>query len=278
MNLGLGLGLPFAYAQPWSGAAYDPRIVFGSDLVTWYGNSIDALWAAQSAGGAVTLYQDAAGATPVTAIGQTVGRINDLSGNGYHLTQSASTSRMVLQHDGTSAYLLSDGSNDSYLTQSIDLSSTDSASVVSCVRVNTSHTGMVCEFSGPNGDGDGAFHLACVGGGGLQATLKGSLSAGSAYASSGYAAPVSLVLSGEFDISTDTLRCRANGAVAASIASDRGSGNLGNYPLAVSFRRGGTLLFNGRIYGLPMIVKRLMTAGELAAAEKAFGKSIGVLQ
>jgi len=75
------------------GVAYNPVAVFGADLVTWYGNSVDDLWRAQAAGGAVTLYQDHLGTTPVTALEQTVGRINDLSGNGYHLTQSTPENR-----------------------------------------------------------------------------------------------------------------------------------------------------------------------------------------
>jgi hypothetical protein len=77
-------------------SGFDPVLTFGADLVTWYGNSVDDLWQAQSTGGAVTLYQDNAGATSVTALEQTVGRINDLSGNGYHLTQSTPASRSIL--------------------------------------------------------------------------------------------------------------------------------------------------------------------------------------
>ena len=43
-----------------------------------------------------TLYQDAAGTTPVTAVEQPVGRILDKSGRGNHATQTTSTSRPVL--------------------------------------------------------------------------------------------------------------------------------------------------------------------------------------
>lgn len=40
-----------------------------------------------------TLYQDAAGTTPVSADGQPVGRMEDKSGNGNHATQSVAASR-----------------------------------------------------------------------------------------------------------------------------------------------------------------------------------------
>lgn len=43
-----------------------------------------------------TLYQDAAGTTPVTAVEQPVGKIIDKSGNGNHATQSITASRPVL--------------------------------------------------------------------------------------------------------------------------------------------------------------------------------------
>ena len=43
-----------------------------------------------------TMYQDAAGTTPVTAVEQPVGKILDKSGNGNHATQSVTASRPVL--------------------------------------------------------------------------------------------------------------------------------------------------------------------------------------
>jgi hypothetical protein len=72
------LSSPLA-ARRGGGAAYNPVAVFGSDLVTWYGNSVDGLWRDQAAGGPVTLYQDNLGTTPITALEQTVGLILDKS-------------------------------------------------------------------------------------------------------------------------------------------------------------------------------------------------------
>ena len=43
-----------------------------------------------------TMFQDAAGTVPVTAVGQPVGKILDKSGNNYHATQSITASRPVL--------------------------------------------------------------------------------------------------------------------------------------------------------------------------------------
>jgi hypothetical protein len=44
-----------------------------------------------------TMFQDSAGTTPVTAVEQNVGKINDKSGNGNHASQSSSGSRPVLR-------------------------------------------------------------------------------------------------------------------------------------------------------------------------------------
>lgn len=66
-----------------------------------------------------TLFQDTAGAVPVTASGDTVLRINDLSGNGHHLI-SASGQGPVYRTNGGAAgdkpYLDFDGVNDFFAT------------------------------------------------------------------------------------------------------------------------------------------------------------------
>lgn len=59
-----------------------------------------------------TLYQDAAGTTPVTADGDPVGRMEDVSGNGNHATQSTAAARPVYRTDGTLHWLEFDGFDD----------------------------------------------------------------------------------------------------------------------------------------------------------------------
>lgn len=59
-----------------------------------------------------TLYQDAAGTTPVTAAGQPVGRMLDKSGNGYHLRQTVAAARPTYQTDGELHWLSYDGVDD----------------------------------------------------------------------------------------------------------------------------------------------------------------------
>jgi hypothetical protein len=61
-----------------------------------------------------SMFQDTAGTTPITADGQAVARINDKSGNGYHLTQATAGSRALYKTSGGLSWLLFDGVDDGY--------------------------------------------------------------------------------------------------------------------------------------------------------------------
>jgi hypothetical protein len=73
-----------------------------------------------------TLFQDNLGVTPVTAAGQTVGRILDKSGNGYHATQATLAQRPLYQIDANGRpYLSFDGVDDNMVIPSIAISGTE---------------------------------------------------------------------------------------------------------------------------------------------------------
>lgn len=82
MALGLSVALPYR-----GQSLLNPSTLFaGGEQGGWYDPSDLS-----------TLFQDSAGTTPVTALGQAVGRINDKSGRGNHLTQTSATSRPTLE-------------------------------------------------------------------------------------------------------------------------------------------------------------------------------------
>lgn len=83
MLIGLGIGLPFASAI--SLAAQIAALFAAGEQGAWYDTSDFS-----------TLFQDSAGTTPVTTVGQPVGLILDKSGNGKHATQATAASRPVL--------------------------------------------------------------------------------------------------------------------------------------------------------------------------------------
>ena len=80
------MGLPFRRALLSGARPFTPLSLFSAGEVgAWYDPSDFS-----------TMFQDAAGTTPVTAVEQPVGLIRDKSGRGNHASQSTSTSRPVL--------------------------------------------------------------------------------------------------------------------------------------------------------------------------------------
>lgn len=62
--------------------------------------------------GVQVLWKDSAGTDPVTTDGDVVGRRDDLSGNGNHLTQSTMSAKFIYRTDGTLHWLESDNVDD----------------------------------------------------------------------------------------------------------------------------------------------------------------------
>ena len=214
-----------------------------------------------------TLFQDAAGTTPVTTLAQPVGLIRDKSGRGNHATQSTGASRPTLQQDSNGLYYLSfDGTDDGMATPSINFTGTNAVTVFAGVRKNSdAATGVLAELSTNSDSTNGTFVLAAsVSGNNYYAQSRGTVrSTGTA---TGYVAPHSAVLVAEAKISTDILRLHVNNAAPLSSATDQGTGTFGNYPLYIGRRGGASLPFNGRIYQL-IVRGAASNAGQIAATE-----------
>lgn len=228
-----------------------------------------------------TLYQDAAGTIPVTAVGQPVGRILDKSGRGNHASQPAAASRPILRQNATTGayYLEFDGVDDWLSTASMDFTATDKVSVFAGVRkLSDAAIGAIVELSANFNNAAGSFMLAApfqAGAPNLTFLSRGSASAGVAGIGA-YSSPVSAVMGGYASVGEDVSRLRVNGAQAAQAATDQGAGNYGNYPLYIGRRGGTSLPFNGHIYGL-IITGRLATDRETRATERLLARRAGVL-
>jgi len=214
-----------------------------------------------------TLFQDSAGTTPVTAVGQPVGKILDKSGRGNHATQSTGASRPTLQQDSNGLYYLSfDGTDDGMATPSIDFTGTDKVTVWAGVRkLSDAAIGMIVELSASAGANNGVFYLAAAASAGANYQLLSKGTVLAAATLSGIAAPITNVLTGICAISGDLCTARVNG-VATSVATDQGTGNYGNYPLYIGRRNNASLPFNGRIYQL-IVRGAASNAGQIAATE-----------
>ncbi|WBX38989.1 hypothetical protein [Acinetobacter schindleri] len=230
-----------------------------------------------------TMFQDAAGTVPVTAVGQAVGLILDKSGRGNHAFQTTSASRPILRKNAaTGAYYLGfDGTDDFLVTNGINFTATDKISLFAGLQKLADTTQIVAELSPGTSANAGSFYLVAgsdLGGIGYTAMSRGSFaaSAGKSARNFTYLAPDTAVLSVKHDISGDLSSMRRNGVVGIDGTDDKGAGNFGNYPLYIGRRGGTSLPFNGHIYNL-IGVGRLATVGEIAAIEKELTKRTGVL-
>lgn len=201
-----------------------------------------------------TLFQDAAGTTPVTAHGQPVGLMLDKSGNGNHASQPTTASRPLYQSVGGLQYLLFDGVDDWLSTASINFTATDKVSVFAGVRkLSDAAAGILLETSVDSGVSAGSFSIIAPSSSGANSYRFTSRSAGvlgiagtGAFA----VAPDLAVLTGSGDISGDRVSLRRNAAQVGIDTADAGPGNYDNYPLYIGRRGGTSAPFNGHLYGL----------------------------
>lgn len=171
---------------------------------------------------------------------------------------------------GFPMYLRFDGVDDWLATNSIDFTGTDKMTVFAGVRKLSDAAGaFVAELSVSRGLNAGTWSLLAPGGIGVRQgyyfSSKGTLDSSNGV-DSGFAPPITNVLTGIGDISGDLATLRVNGTQAASSTADQGTGNYGNYPLYIGCRGGTTLPFNGQLFGL-VIRGALSSTGEIQGSE-----------
>lgn len=226
-----------------------------------------------------TMFQDAAGAVPVTGVGQPVGLIKDKSGRGNHAFQTTSASRPILRKNAVTGanYLEFDGSDDFLRTNNIDFTATDKVSLFAGVRkLSDAAPGIVCELSTNSFSAGGSFYLAAPvttsppGTDGFN--LRGTTAINRTHIT---ISPASVMYTASGDIGNKAIVFRTNGVTRVSGLVDVGTGKLGSYPLYIGRRGGVSLAFNGHIYGLIGIGK-LVLDNETASIEKELAKRLGV--
>ena len=246
----------------------------------WSPTDLTALAAWYDPSDLSTMFQDAAGTTPVTAAGQPVGLILDKSGNGHHASQTTSTARPLFQIDGSgNAHLVFDGVDDYLSTSPINLTGTDKVTVFSGSWVLSSNTAIFYETSTSALSGGafyatsneqatniGTFLVSGTGGGGVK-TLTGQPAH----------AVTTAQFSAVFTTAIDAAAANVNG-VAQSMGvfySGSSTGNFGNHPLFIGARSGGVAPFNGNIYSL-ILGGTAYDAATVLAAETWVADKTGV--
>lgn len=202
--------------------------------------------------------------------------VKEIRGN--HAYQSVSASRPILQRNATTGayYLAFDGVDDFLRTNNIDFTATDKVSLFAGVRkLSDVAIGILVELSADSGVNNGSFRIGAPASSSQNYSFfnKGSIERG--VIPTGFASPISNVLSASGNISADITRSKVNGANWLSSNLDLGVGNYGNYPLYIGRRAGTSFPFNGHLYSL-IGIGRLTTDSETIALEKSIAKNTGV--
>lgn len=228
-----------------------------------------------------TLFQDAAGTTPVTAAGQPVGLVRDKSGRGNHASQVTSTMRPILRNSGVLWWLEFDGVDDFLVTGSVNFTSTDKLSVFAGVRkLSDSAFSILVELSASPGVNPGSFNVSAPDSAAANYGFALNRGANSSRRATSFVAPISNVLACNFDIAQSgaalEISPRVNGLIPTLTATgDAGSGNFGNYPMYIGRRAGVSAPWSGYFYGL--VVRGATTvATDIASTEKYLAAKSGV--
>lgn len=205
-----------------------------------------------------TMYQDSAGTTPVTAVGQPVGKILDISGNNNHAYQATAASRPILRQDGVGNYYLEfDGIDDSLATNSIDFTGTDKISVFAGMykTEGSSSIHMLYELSSNSGNNNGAFGcFAPENTARFKFYARNTINNTVLTTDPKYDSPLLAVVNHFIDFSDSSTSTfnepYVNGEHIITAVSPTIGGSLGNYPLYIGRRNGAAYPFSGRLYGL----------------------------
>lgn len=223
-----------------------------------------------------TMWQDAARTTPVTAVGQPVGAINDLSGRGNHATQATTTSRPIIQKDGSGRFYLDfDGVDDFLTTAAINFTGTDKVTMLAgATKMSDAAVGILMEFT-VNAVTAGSFGLRAPNSASANYGVHSCGTTSAAQSSPAtYPAPSTVVLGGIGDVANDIAAIRVNGVQVASAVADQGTGNYANAVMHIGRRGGLTLPFNGRIYSL-IVRGAASTADQITAGENYVNSKTG---
>jgi hypothetical protein len=204
-----------------------------------------------------------------------VGKILDKSGRGNHATQATSASRPILRQDANGKYyLFFDGVDDSLATAAINFTSTDKMTVFAGVRkLSDAAYSYLLELSDSLDVNNGSFYIRAPSGAVPTFNTASKGTSAAAVTVSGYAAPVTAVLSGRYNISAPSCLLAVNGS-ASSTASSQGTGNYGNYPLNIGRRNNSVSPFNGHLYGL-VVRGSASTDSQIVSAEAWMNQKTG---
>lgn len=229
-----------------------------------------------------SLYQDSAGTTPVTAVGQPVGKILDKSGRGNHRIQATAAARPTLAMDANGFYYLSyDGVQQFMQTAgAVDLSGTNKLTVFTAMRIGADAAAILLEHGANStlNTNPGTFNVSYSAGAGSRIDYVGGPS-GTGASVTGVVgnniAPDSESIVGLYDLSAPSIQGKLNGVAGAVNAANPGGGNFASATMYFGARAGASLFMNGREYA--SIVRGAATPDStVMQVSRYLGRKMGV--
>ena len=212
-----------------------------------------------------TLFQDSAGTTPVTAVGQTVGRMLDKSGRNNHATQANIARRPTYQIDSSGRpYLLFDGVDDDMGTGTVTPSTNKGQVFIGLRKLSNAARAMAVELLGT---GVGTINIEAPSSSLNDYSLRSGGTTTATASASPYSVPITNVVTGLGDISAPFSTIRVNGVQKTSVTTTQGTGNYLPSAIYIGRRAGASLPFNGRIYSLIMRFGPNLTTEQITANE-----------
>ncbi len=214
-----------------------------------------------------TMRQNTNGTTAVTAVGQSVGWVRDLSrASGNHLVAPADIRRGVV---GTSAngkfHVACNGARAYATTSAINFTGSDEVACIAAMRADSSAVEVIAEISNDTAATDGSFVLYRNSSNNYGIASRGTASAISTSSAGAFSSPDLFVLVMRAKIFTPTMTLSRNGTEIISSGSSQGSGSYGTHLLNVACRNAGSpsLMLNGHLSRL-LVIGGPVSAGTLA--------------
>jgi len=254
------------YASQSVAPVFDPEDLFqNSEQGAWYDPSDLS-----------TMFQDAAGTTPVTADGQPVGLIRDKSGRNNHASQATAAKRPLYKTDGTLHWLQFDGVNSALATASIDFTVTGNVTVfIGIDKLSDATVGTVFGIGDVNVN-NRCLYIRAPGDIGTPTYRIGMKGPAWAEANGGIAtAPVTNVITDIAQCAAPRQELRIN-AVSSVVNTDNPAmPTFGNLPIYIAETGSGMQYSNSHIYSL-IALGRLATTQEITDTETWVANKTGI--
>jgi hypothetical protein len=224
-----------------------------------------------------TLRQARDGTSPVTAAGQSVGRILDLGPGAYHATAQTSDANRGLWQ-GAAAGIVLDGVDDGYQTATVDVAGATHVQIFAGFRRLNNAVGIVAEYGATFTD-HGGFYFGQNLSPYVFAPRGQRAALGNDEAQvAGFLAPDTAVLYARANLTGGAAQMRRNGgALQNSINTTWGGGGFINRVLNIGRRDATSLPFNGHLRSLIIRYSSADLSSDLiAAAEQWTATRAGV--